>query len=401
MNRRIYITISILLFMFSIVVLSVIDRTNNIVLSLTIQIILILYLARITWGSILYIRKQYSEKKYSYSIIMNLGLVIFLIINIARQINLLIVDWNETSIKSIYNNTLTSFSYFAYLIVPLILIIAFYSILTNIILIIKEGFKPHNLLGIIFGIVVVLGASASQFVFVTTKNMVLIKSSLFIKKFIDIGINSVLCYFYCLTLATLYCNVIAGNHKPKYDKDFVIILGSRIRKDGTLTPLLRARVDRAIEFAENQKNNTSKDIIFIPSGGKGEDEIISESKAMYDYLLSKGINSENIIIEDAATNTRQNIIYSKKLIDGKNKDGNIIFSTTNYHVFRSGVIANNEGVDCEGIGSKTKWYFYTNALIREFFANIVIERKRHIALITLINIILFILVYIGFYFKLI
>lgn len=59
------------------------------------------------------------------------------------------------------------------------------------------------------------------------------------------------------------------------------------------------------------------------------------------------------------------------------------------------MIANEQGLDCEGIGSKTKWYFYTNALIREFIANLVQERKKHIILLLLINIFLILLIVIG------
>lgn len=90
--------------------------------------------------------------------------------------------------------------------------------------------------------------------------------------------------------------------------------------------------------------------------------------------------------------------YSKLKIDNINNNGKIIFSTTNYHVFRSGVIASNEGIDCEGIGSKTKWYFYTNALIREFIANLVEERRNHLVLLLLINLSLLLLIYIGKYY---
>ena len=143
-NKKVYTFVSVVLFLASIVVLAIIDKTNDVKLSLVIQIILILYLTKITWGCILYIKKQYKKQKYSYSIIMNLGLVIFLIINLFRQINLLIVDWNLVSINDIYNNTLNSFSYFTYLILPLIAVIAIYSIVTNIILIIKEGFRFQN-----------------------------------------------------------------------------------------------------------------------------------------------------------------------------------------------------------------------------------------------------------------
>ena len=400
MVKRIYGIVNVALFVICIATLSIIDKTNNIKISLTIQILLIAYLLKVTWGCLLYIKEQYKKQKYSYSIIMNLGLVIFLIINILRQINLLITDWNLTSINSLYNNTLNSFSYFAFLILPLIIVLALYSIITNIVLIYKEGFKFQNILGIIFGIGITLGAFASQFIFEIIKNINLINSNLYIKKFIDIGLNSVLCYFYCLTLATLYCNIMAAKHKPKFDKDYVIILGSKIRENGTLTPILQARVDKAIAFAKEQKEKSNKRIVFVPSGGKGEDEIIAEAEAMKNYLIEKGISSKDIIVEDKSKNTYQNLKFSKQKIDEDNKNGKIFFSTTNYHVFRSGVIANNEGIDCEGMESKTKWYFYTNALIREFIANLFNQRKQHFALITSINITLFVLVIIGYKYKL-
>ena len=396
MIKRIYGIVSILLFLIVIVVLSIIDKTNSLKLSLIVQILLIMYLSKISWGCIIYIRDQYKKKKYSYTIIMNLGLLIYLAINNFRQINLLLLNWNMTSINDLYMNTLNSFSYFAFFTLPLIGIIAIYSIFTNIFLIIKEGFKFQNLLGIIFGICVILGTLGSQFGYDIIKHFELLNSRIYIKKFIDIGLNSVLCYFYCLTLATLYANIMAALHKPKFDKDFVIILGAKVRDDGTLTPILKGRVDKAIEFAREQKENSGKDIVFVPSGGRGQDEVISEAQAMKNYLIQKGISEDDIIIENKSTNTIQNMKFSKNKIDKINKNGKIIFSTTNYHVFRSGVIANNEGIECEGIGSRTKWYFYTNALIREFVANMFSERKKHIVLITSINIVMFILVFIGY-----
>ena len=87
--------------------------------------------------------------------------------------------------------------------------------------------------------------------------------------------------------------------------------------------------------------------------------------------------------------------FSKNIIEEISKEAKVSFSTTNYHVFRSGMIANEQGLDCEGMGSKTKWYFYTNALIREFIANLVQERKKHIILLLLINISLILLIVIG------
>jgi len=51
--------------------------------------------------------------------------------------------------------------------------------------------------------------------------------------------------------------------KPKFDKDYIIILGSKIRDNGYLTPILQARVDKAIEFAKNQKENQIKELFLF------------------------------------------------------------------------------------------------------------------------------------------
>ena len=398
-RRLIYLIITIVFILLTFIILNKTDMSNNVLISKSIQIVLIIALIRISIGCTFYIKKQYETHKYSYNIIMNLGLLIFININILRMINLLIQNWNILSIIDVYNNTLKSFSFFAMLTLPCIIVLALYSIITNVILIKKEGFSPYNLLGIILGIFALIGLLGSQTIYYVISRLLVGTERQFIKYTIDICVNATLSYFYSLIIATLYCNIKAGNHEPVYDKDFVIILGSKIREDGSLTPLLKGRADRAIEFAKNQYNKTKKKIIFIPSGGKGNDETISEALAIKNYLTSKGIDKKQIIIEDESTSTIENMKYSKERIDKINNKGNIVFSTTNYHVFRSGVIASNQGIDCEGIGSKTKWYFYTNALIREFIANIIQERKSHIILLLFINISLIILIYIGKYYN--
>ncbi len=399
-RRIIYLFVTIVFIFLSLSILSKTDLSNNVDLSKSIQIILILALIRISLGCTLYIKKQYEKQKYSYAIIMNLGLLIFINVNIIRQINLLIQNWHVLNIIDIYNNTLKSFSYFAMLTLPCIIILSIYSIITNVILIKKEGFDPRKLLGVIIGILAIIGLGGSQAIYYLIDKLIGGTSMKFIKFSLDICINATLSYFYTLIIATLYCNIKASYHTPKYDKDFVIILGSKVMSDGTLTPLLKGRVDKAIDFGNKQYEMSKKKIIFIPSGGKGSDENISEAEAMRNYLIEKGINKKQIIIENKSTSTIENMKFSKQIIDEKEKDAKICFSTTNYHVFRSGVIANREGIDCEGIGSKTKWYFYTNALIREFIANIVQERKSHIILILLINISLLILIAIGKYYNL-
>ena len=398
-RRVLYLIVTLIFVFLTIAILSETNLADNVALSKAIQIILILFLIRISIGCVLYIKTQYEKQKYSYAIIMNLGLLIFIGVNILRQINLLIQNWNILNIVDIYNNTLTSFSYFAMLTLPCIIILALYSIITNIILINKEGFNPKKLLGITLGFLALIGLFGSQALYYIIAKLLVGTETQFIKYALDICINATLSYLYTLIIATLYCNVKAANHVPKYDKDFIIILGSKINADGTLPPLLKGRADKAINFGSNQYQATKKDIIYIPSGGQGKDEVISEAEAIKKYLVKNGIKEKQIIIENKSTSTTENMKFSKNKIDKINKSAKISFATTSYHVFRSGVIANNEGIDCEGMGSKTKWYFYTNALIREFVANLVQEKKSHIILILIINISLLVLIFIGRYYN--
>ena len=395
-----YLCLTILFFFISVILMKKTDLSNSVALSKTIQIILILVLIRVSCGCTLYIRKKYLERKYSYNIIMNLGLLIFININILRQINVLIVNWNILNISDIYHNAIDSFSYFAMLTLPCIIVLSIYSIITNIILIKKEGFKYTNLLGIFLGILSLVGLLGSQTIYMVTSKLIVGKKLLMVKRLIDIIINATLSYLYTLIIATLYCNIKASSHKPSYDKDFVIILGSKVNNDGSLTPLLKGRADKAIEFGRNQEKNTNKEIYYVPSGGKGNDETIAEGEAIKNYLIKQGIDKKYILVENKSTSTIENMKFSNEIIIKKKKDAKIVFSTTNYHVFRSGVIANECGIDCEGFGSPTKWYFYTNALIREFIANLVQEKKRHIGIIILINITALILAIIGYSYQL-
>ena len=400
-NRGIIYLIITLLFIFlTLFILRKTDMSNNVLLSKSIQIILILALIRISIGCSFYIKNQYEKRKYDYKIIMNLGLLIFINVNILRQINLLIQNWNVLNIVDIYMNTLNSFSFFAMLTLPCIIILSIYSIITNIILIKKEGFSPRRSLGIILGAFALIGLLGSQGIYLLVKNALLGTDRQFIKFALDICINATMSYFYTLIIATLYCNIRAARHIPTFDQDFIIILGSKIREDGSLTPLLQARVDKAIDFGNKQYEATKKKIVYVPSGGQGKDEVTAEAEAIKKYLMSKGIKENQIMIEDKSKNTIENMKFSKNKIEEVNKDAKISFSTTNYHVFRSGVIANEQGLDVEGMGSKTKWYFYTNALIREFIANLVQERKSHIILILLINISLIVLIIIGRHYNL-
>ncbi|HCA05506.1 MAG TPA: hypothetical protein DEO32_06390 [Ruminococcaceae bacterium] len=265
---------------------------------------------------------------------------------------------------------------------PVMLVISVLLAVSNIRLMRNEGKRPVNTLGIIFaalwfiGMVLTLG---------TNDSIMLLDISY--PKTVWLIMIYVIAYFECMFLSTVACTYLSTKYLPPFDRDYIIILGCGIRKDGGLTPLLKGRVDSAVAFEKKQYEQTGKHAVFVPSGGQGADEVMSESEAMKNYLLSIGIPQEQIILENKSENTMQNMQFSKKVIEehgGEIKDRKIAFATTNYHVFRGYILARKNGFEAKGISAKTKSYFYFNAFLREFIGLLVDQKWYHIVYIMLI-----------------
>lgn len=334
---------------------------------------------------------------YQYKNIAYLGIIIFLCIftfNIFKSI------FNYHGLYETVYDIINSSSVVSIYLLPIALITFTFVTFSNINLIRKEGLSFRNLLGLLFGIFICISTFFPELLyrFLMQSQKINIYNlngpGPYIYSFIETLIYLSISYLECILIGTIIIALKAVKRKVAYNKDYLIILGCKIKEDGSLTPLLKGRVDKALEFRNNQLKETGKDLIFIPSGGKGNDEIISEAEAIKNYLLEKGIKEKNIIIENKSKNTYENIKYSNKLIS--KKKANICFSTTNYHVLRTGLLATSQGLKIDGIGSKTKSYFWINAFIREFIGTIYSEKKKHITVFSMINIILIIMIIITF-----
>ena len=354
-----------------------------------IPICFLIFLLYIIYLLIISYRKSVKENMYQYKNIAYLGIIVFLFFVVISQI---FTFYNYRGIITTVNQ-LSSFFSFSIVLLPIAFVVSILVIISNISLVRKEGFNIRNILGIILGVFLCFMTLLPNFLYTLLYSATWIDIhnqngiGLYLYNFVEALINIISVYIECVLIGTIIMGIKAARHVPSFDKDAIIILGCQIKKDGTLTNLLKGRVDRAIEFSKLQKEKIGKDIYFVPSGGKGEDEVISEADAMNNYLLDQGINKNKIIVENKSKNTYENVKFSNKLINEKIQNAKIAFSTTNYHVFRAGCIATNQTINMEGIGAKTKSYFWINAFIREFIATLYNEKKKHI--IVLLGIILF------------
>ena len=279
------------------------------------------------------------------------------------------------------NRILIGFVLIIFIILGVVLFFAVYALIIALlinskIVIKKEGRSISNLLTLFLAIGLI---------------GILIWSAIDPKRFLPNEANEILnCVYligiyYCIDIFNfLVASLIYQFNKPKLNQDFVIVLGCGLNKD-KVTPLLASRINKGIEFYKRQAQvNTPPKMIF--SGGKGNDEEISEALAMCRYAISNGVPEKDCIMEDKSVNTLQNMRFSNKIME-KIKGGSVynsIFITNNFHLFRAGIYAKKAELKSQGIGSETAKFFIPNALIREYIAIAVMYKKRHILVVSII-----------------
>ena len=260
-------------------------------------------------------------------------------------------------------------------IVCLMLIFMIALIISNIMLVRREGRGFVNSLGFILAFCILL-----CYDLYIVMSLRLIQGSESEVRLIETGISAftiTFVYFEAMLLSSMFCGLIAAKRDRGQDMTHIIILGCQVGEDGKPLPLLRHRIDRAVEYAKAQEKRSGKRIKFVPSGGKGDNEPISEAQCMSEYLISQGISPDDIIPENKSTTTLENMRFSRKLIEQDCAEPRIIFSTSGYHVLRSGIISRNAGLDAESIGCHTKWYFWPNAFVREFIGLLASKWRRN------------------------
>ena len=144
--------------------------------------------------------------------------------------------------------------------------------------------------------------------------------------------------------------------------DCILILGNTVNQDGTLSHRLQSRVDKGYELYENKI--ASKIIV---SGGLGK-EGYYEAREMKKYLLSKGVNEHDIIMDDEGLTTYETMLNYVPIAKEHHFNSVIIVSQF-YHLTRSRKMIKSLGV--KNIYTAHSNYFELRdfySVLREFVA---------------------------------
>lgn len=251
--------------------------------------------------------------------------------------------------------------------VPLaILVLAAALIHNGVVMMRSEGRSLGNLLSLILGVLLlVLPVLAVLLVLTLNAWAIGLAALLFF-----------LCsYFGVVFVVFLSYAVAYGRMASRVKPAGIVVLGSRLIH-GQVPPLLRSRLDKAVEIYEQ----TTPRPILIPSGGQGLDESRAEGTAMAEYLFTAGVPSDDVLIEDKAINTEENLKLASLMFSASGHSGALVAVTNNYHVLRAALLARSLKLDAEVVGAPTAKYYLPSAFLREFAAVLVEHKWLHLLL---------------------
>ena len=142
----------------------------------------------------------------------------------------------------------------------------------------------------------------------------------------------------------------------------VIVLGCQVRGDHP-SLMLYQRICAAADYLKQHP-----DAVCIVSGGKGDDEQISEAQCMFEHLTAMGISEERIILEDRSVNTVENIAFSKEIIESRGLSADTAIVTDIFHEYRASLIVKNAGLSYGSVPAKVSWYLLPTFYVRELIA---------------------------------
>ena len=157
------------------------------------------------------------------------------------------------------------------------------------------------------------------------------------------------------------CMIWAATNAPD-EKATVVVLGCRVYGENPSLSLVE-RLDAAYEYLVEKE-----EAVCILSGGQGDGETISEAECMYRYLTERGIAKERLYKEENSTNTRENLLYSKELIEQYGLYPKIAIVTSEYHQYRAGQIAKSLDLDYGAVSGHTVFWLFPTYYVRELYA---------------------------------
>ena len=139
----------------------------------------------------------------------------------------------------------------------------------------------------------------------------------------------------------------------------MIILGCRVNGSEP-SLMLWNRINAARKYLEEHS-----EVKAICSGGQGGDEQISEARCIYDKLVQYGIDPARLYLEEESSSTKENVAFSKRLIEAEGLEPDVVLVTNEYHCYRARELAKKAGLTAYAWPARTAAYLLPTYFLRE------------------------------------
>lgn len=112
------------------------------------------------------------------------------------------------------------------------------------------------------------------------------------------------------------------------DQNIAVVLGAAVWSQNKPSPILAARVDKAIQLLDS---NLVGRIQLTGSNAPGE---LSEALVAYNYALSRGVDSSRIFMESKTVSTYEQIHFIRAKLMPEKSVKNVIVVSDNFHLVR-------------------------------------------------------------------
>jgi len=192
------------------------------------------------------------------------------------------------------------------------------------------------------------------FIFVLILNMKKNKSKLFLKSLLFAILTMIVILIYSLFFIISREERVKLQALDKKTPYTIVVLGAAVWSDNKPSPILAARVDKATELL---KNYNVKKLILTGSNAPGE---LSEAEVALNYLKSKNVPSDNIIIEKNTTSTTEQIQFLKSKLNQSDQK-NLVLVSDSFHLVRIKELSKFHKLNIKTIASELKLGFLSES----------------------------------------
>ena len=125
------------------------------------------------------------------------------------------------------------------------------------------------------------------------------------------------------------------------EADIIVVLGAA-EYNGRPSPVLKARLDHAFDLYRRRLS-----VWILTTGGAGGDPQFTEGHVGRNYLVSRGLPAESIVVEGEGDSTVSTVLAVSEIMRRMGLHSAILVSD-GYHIFRAKRILQHEGMEVYG-----------------------------------------------------